>query len=466
MKDVIPLAEEDSSTDSESYSDDQASFEAEFDDDSDSSLESYSELLDTDSDDDGVNPVSEAKIIFRVIHSTLAGDDAASAFTESMMSALVKSVEDVEAAGKPLPANQLTSICYNMCLFIAKSPAFQEADVFKNTLTFLNKIILKVIDNEITAPGMLTTNAFVNLICDVATKVKISNRTHLKDHAIQKCMDALNLNVDKMLIIKSPIGVSKNTGTLFFAEKKEIDLTGRNERLIYADYYIEDWDETLFDNVNDQFYPGLKALIEMSARLGVQHTIMTARSGLLEFTEQFTICDSKTGGTRDVTRTPGCAVDEYLHKVGLIDLYIGSQIHYCNFHVAYLENGKVMVASGQKAKSDKIADYHYYCLVNNIDKNKTIIFDDKIEVWSNDQGKLDNAFIVDNRDPISSTFMKMAHAIEQRILYNEQVDQGLRLQEAAVLMDLLKAKNEPHLKDLISELKSFVGRHASPRPVG
>lgn len=466
MKDVIPVEGEDTSTDSESYSEDQVSFEAESDDDSESSLDSYSELLDTDSDDDGVNLISDAKIIFSVIHNTLASDDATSAFTEGMMGSLVKSVEDFENADKPLPANQLTSICYNMCLFIAESPVFQSAEAFKNSLIFLNKMILKVLNNEITTPGVISTNAFVNLICDVSIKLKIKNRAHLKNDVIKEHMDHLNDSVNKLLFMNPPIAFSKNTGTLFFADKKEIDFTGRNERLIYADYYIEDWDETLFDNFNNRIYPGLQALIEMSARLGVQHAIMTARTGLIEFATEFTIYDSKTGGKREVVRATGKAVDECLAEVGLSDLYQGDSIHYCNFHVAYLENGKVIVASGQKAKHDKIADYHEYCAKHNIDKNKAIVFDDKLEVWSNAEGKLDNVFIVDNQDPISSTFTKMAHAIEQRILYNEQVDQGLRLQEAAVLIDLLKTKNELHFKDLINELKVFVSLHASPRPAG
>jgi hypothetical protein len=461
MRDVIPACEEEASTDTDSYSEDSISFEDESED-SDSGLNSYS---DTDTDSGVIDPTADAKIIFSVMDGTLASDDPRSAFTASMLNSLMISIHDFEEAGKELPINVLARICYNMGSFVVKSPEFGNAEVFKGVLEFMNFMLMKIIENKIIIPSLLIGDTFNNMMCSVSTRLKIKNRSHLKNTMLMKLMSDLDLNTYKAMTTNQSTYFSGGQGFSLFADKREINFTNKDDKLIYADYYFEDWDETLFDGISGNLYPGLKELIEMAARLGVEHAIITARTSLIELSSGYTLYEKKAGSetieSRDIVRAVGWAIHEQLERAGLRQFYGCQNIIYCNFHVAHVEDGKVKVASGEKAKSDKIADYKDNCAVRSIDMNKTLIFDDKQEVWTKSANTLSNVCIVDNNEPRYSTFTKMAHAITQRILYNEKVDPSIRMNEAKTLLEMLEARKEAHFQKLIDHLKVYIDRKSS-----
>lgn len=455
MKDVIPAFEEEA-TDTESYSEESSSFDL-------SDEESYKDSdTDSDSDPEKAIAIGDAKIFFNALNGTFTDGDASSAFTAGVLGGLNKSINDFIFYGEELPMSVLTNIGYKMCLFIIEKPKFDDPLVVENSLIFFNLILSKAIDGKLVFPGALTKDDFVDKICCASVNLKSNNRKYFQNASIRRLMSDLDINIYKSQISNQG-GFSFGFGShSFFQNKPEINPEVKNDKLIYADYYFEDWDKTLFDSNTGKLYSGVKELIGIAASLGVQHAIITARNGLIDLSSEYSLYNAITKESTTMMMAVGWSIPQQLKEAGFFQHYDHQNIIYCDFRVAYKKDDVVVVVQGQKAKSDKVSSFEDYCALHGIDKKKAIIFDDRQDVWTGAAGRVDNLLVVDNDKKQHSTFTKMTHVIAQRICYNEHIDPVVRASAATALLRLLEARGERHLSGVMTTLASFASEKASP----
>lgn len=432
--------------------------------DTDSDTDSYPEdWTDTDSDEQYDAKISDAKMIIKVFQNVLMGDEPESALTVSALGMLFQASRDFEESALDYPIQELADISFEVCRIIVNNKSINYTDeLVKSIIRLIQLTLSNILGEDKDSISQLAGKRFVGCVYSAVKTLKAITKKSFKSSNINESIYYLSATLDqlKLTCLNHKASVARRES--LFSVKKPIDFLTRNEMFITADHYFEDWDETLYDFESNRIYSGLNELINIASDLGVQHHIITARHGLIEWADEYLLYNDVKELSTMVKREEGFSIHEHIHKANLNKIYTPFNIIYCNFHTAELENGRVTVVDGKRAKVHKISDYEQYCELKGIDASRALVFDDKPSVWEYQGKSIANLQVVNNNKPKKSTFTKMLHAVSQRVLYNEAIDHIKRTAAAMQLLALIDMKGGLHLDGLTGALRSFIGVQRSP----